>query len=235
MKIRGFQTLTLLDYPGRIAATVFTEGCNFRCPFCHNASLIDMGAEEECIAGIEVLSHLEKRKGKLTGLCITGGEPTMQSDLPAFIRSVKALGYAVKLDTNGALPDALSALLDEKLLDYVAMDIKNCREKYAVTAGFTEARANEKLLANVEKSIALIKNAGIPFEFRTTVVKELHTPEDMKRLGEWLAGEQMYFLQAFVDSGDILSPGLAACTKDEMEAMCLILKHFVPKAALRGI
>jgi pyruvate formate lyase activating enzyme len=235
MKIKGFETLTLLDYPGRIAATVFTEGCNFRCPFCHNASLVDVRQTGETIDPREVLSHLDKRRGKLTGLCITGGEPLMQSGLLEFIQSVKALGYAVKLDTNGSMPSVLAPLLKGGWVDYIAMDIKNCREKYALTAGLAGRGDNEALLGKILESIELIKSSGIPYEFRTTVVRELHTLEDVLEIGEWLAGEESYFLQAFEDSGDVLSRGMTACSKEEMQTLCEALKRFVPKAALRGV
>lgn len=235
MKIKGFETLTLLDYPGRIAATVFTGGCNFRCPFCHNASLVDVKQTGETIDPRQVLSHLEKRKGKLTGLCITGGEPLMQSGLMEFIQSVKALGYAIKLDTNGSMPSALSPLLKGGWVDYVAMDIKNCKGKYALTAGLNGKDGGEELLGKILESIELIKSSGIPYEFRTTIVRELHTLEDVIEIGEWLAGEESYFLQTFEDSGDVLSQGMTARGKEEMQALCEALKRFVPKAALRGV
>lgn len=234
LKIKGFQKLTLLDYPGRVAATLFTEGCNFCCPFCHNASLVREETWGEYISEEEILSHLKKRIGKLTGVCISGGEPLLHKDLPDFIRKIKALGYAVKLDTNGAFPDALERLLEDGLLDYVAMDIKNCKERYAGTAGFENEKAFAPVMEQIEKSIGRLRAGQVPFEFRTTIVKEFHEVEDVRRMGEWLAGEELFFLQAFVDSGDIISPGLNACTEKEMEEMCTILKHFVPKACLRS-
>lgn len=235
LKIKGFQTLTLLDYPGRIAATIFTEGCNFSCPFCHNASLVRQEAWDEYISQAAILSHLEKRKGKLSGLCISGGEPLLHKELPDFIRKVKALGYAVKLDTNGAFPDALDALLEENLLDYVAMDIKNCQEKYALTSGFKDVQAFAPVMEQVEKSIGRLRAGQVPFEFRTTIVKEFHAVEDVLRMGQWLAGDEAFFLQAFVDSGDVIAPGLTACTQGEMDLMCAALKRFIPCACLRGV
>lgn len=235
LKIKGFQKLTLLDYPGRIAATVFTEGCNFCCPFCHNASLVRTEDLGEYISEEMILSHLEKRQGKLSGLCISGGEPLVHKELPGFIRKVKALGYAVKLDTNGAFPDALADLLEENLLDYVAMDIKNAKEKYAKTAGFENEQAFAPVIQQVQKSIGHLRTGQVPFEFRTTIVKEFHTLEDVQRMGEWLAGDELFFLQAFVDSGDVIAPGLTACAQDEMDAMCAALKRFVPRACIRGM
>src|SRR5665647_2812211 len=234
IKIKGFQTLTLLDYPGRIAATVFTQGCNFRCPFCHNASLVVEPGKGEYIASKSVLSHLEKRKGKLSGLCISGGEPLLQKELPDFIKCVKALGYKVKLDTNGSLPNSLLSLLEAGLLDYVAMDIKNSREKYLITSGIETLINGDMLLLNIQKSIDILRSWGVPFEFRTTVVRELHSLDDIKQIGEWLAGDELFFLQNFVDSGDLISSGLTACTNDEMEEMCKCLKRFLPNVAIRG-
>jgi len=234
IKIKGFQTLTLLDYPGRIAATVFTQGCNFRCPFCHNASLVVGFDKGEYIASKSVLSHLEKRKGKLSGLCISGGEPLLQKELPDFIKCVKALGYKVKLDTNGSLPNSLLSLLEAGLLDYVAMDIKNSREKYLITSGIETLINDDMLLLNIQKSIDILRSWGVPFEFRTTVVRELHSLDDIKQIGEWLAGDELFFLQNFVDSGDLISSGLTACTNDEMEGMCKCLKRFLPNVAIRG-
>lgn len=235
LKIKGFQKLTLLDYPGRIAATIFMEGCNFCCPFCHNASLVLGEVSGEYFTENQILSHLNDRIGKLSGLCISGGEPLVQKDLAAFIRKVKDLGYVVKLDTNGSFPFALQGLMEEKLLDYVAMDIKNCKEKYAMTSGLPEGRDAELILKNVEKSIQILRTGQVPFEFRTTIVKEFHTVEDVRRIGEWLAGKEAFFLQAFVDSGHIIAPGLTACTQDEMEEMCADLKRYVPSACIRGM
>ena len=235
LKIKGFQTLTLLDYPGRIAATVFTEGCNFSCPFCHNASLVCGKASGEYISEEEILSHLQKRRGKLSGLCISGGEPLLHKEVSDFIRKVKSLGYAVKLDTNGAFPELLDALIEENLLDYVAMDIKNAKGKYARTAGFESEEAFAPVMQQVEKSIGRLRAGQIPFEFRTTIVKEFHTMEDVRRMGEWLAGDEAFFLQAFVDSGDTIAAGLTACTQEEMDEMCTMLKRYIPRACLRGI
>ena len=233
MIIKGFQKLTLLDYPGRVAATVFTPGCDFRCPFCHNASLVlgkdDVPEDEDVILGF-----LKERFGRLTGVAITGGEPLMQPDLPDFIRKIRALGYSVKLDTNGSFPEKLRLLLDEGLVDYVAMDIKNCRERYAETCGLP-ASVSGGLLANIDESIGILRTSGTGYEFRTTVVKELHTAGDIVSMARWMAGNDKFFLQCFKDSGDILKPGLSAYSPDEMKALCLAASEYLPLVELRGI
>ncbi|MBR0139040.1 MAG: anaerobic ribonucleoside-triphosphate reductase activating protein [Firmicutes bacterium] len=232
MIIKGFQKLTLLDFPGRVAATVFTPGCDFRCPFCHNASLVlDL---DEALDQDEILAFLKGRLGRLTGVAITGGEPLMQPDIADFMKSLKDMGYAVKLDTNGSFPQKLRAVLDEDLADYVAMDIKNCRGRYAETCGLPES-ASEGLLSNIDESIAILRSSGIDYEFRTTVVKELHRIEDIEAMGRWMAGNDAFYLQCFKDSGDILKPGLSAHSEEEMRALCDVFKAFVPKASLRGL
>lgn len=229
MIIHGFQKMTLLDYPGRVACTIFTAGCNFRCPFCHNAGLVTHLDTAARIDEQEILSYLIKRKGILDGVCITGGEPTLQRDLPGFIRRVRALGYAVKLDTNGADPQTLGALLDEGLLDYVAMDIKNSPARYAETVGIEGFD-----LAPVRKSIELLLSSDIDFEFRTTVTDELHTPQDIGALAEWIVGAPHYFLQPFVDSGDLIGQGLHAPSNQKLEEMLASALEFLPSAAIRG-
>lgn len=198
MLIAGLTKTTLLDYPGHVAATIFTGGCNFRCPFCHNAGLVLTPSSAEMYSEEDVFSFLKKRRNVLQGVCITGGEPTLCADLPEFIRKVKKLGYAVKLDTNGYKPEVLRALLQAELLDYVAMDIKNCLSKYGATAGV------EVELKKVEQSVELLKNSGIDYEFRTTVVKEFHTPEDLREIGKWLKGCSKYFLQQFRESDNLI-------------------------------
>ena len=171
MIIKGLQKTTLLDFPGKVACTVFTAGCNFRCPFCHNASLVTRPGDVDEISEESFFSYINKRKGILDGVCITGGEPLMSHGIEDFIRRIKQTGLLVKLDTNGAYPEKLKALLDEGLIDYVAMDIKNSREKYAMTVGLKEYP--EK----IEESIKLIMEKAPDYEFRTTVVKELHTAQ----------------------------------------------------------
>ncbi len=229
MKISGLQKLTLLDFPGKMACTVFTEGCNFRCPFCHNALLVE-GDNPEFMTVEEFFGFLKKRQGVLEGVCITGGEPTLQKGLKDFIKEIKSLGYKVKLDTNGFLPGALEELLKENLLDYVAMDIKSSKEGYGKAVGIEGFN-----IAPIEKSVELLKNSGINFELRTTVVKELHTEREIKDIGVWLRGIDRYFLQAFSDSGNLLSKGLHGYTKNELESLLKLLKRDIPTAELRGI
>ena len=183
--IVGLQKLTLLDYPGRVACTLFTKGCNFRCPFCHNASLVVRAEEQKAYSNEEILSFLKKRQGILDGVCITGGEPTLMRELPEFIYEIKALGYSVKLDTNGTRPQVIDRLIGEGLVDYIAMDIKNCPEKYAYTIGLPE---NYDLTPIMESKDILMKG-NVDFEFRTTVAKPFHTEEDFLKIGEWLRGE----------------------------------------------
>lgn len=198
MLIAGLNKTTLLDYPGRVAATIFTGGCNFRCPFCHNAGLVLTPSSAETFSEEDVFSFLRKRRNVLGGVCITGGEPTLQEDLPEFISQIRQLGYAVKLDTNGYRPEVLGKLIEDGLLDYVAMDIKNCEEKYELTAGVGIK------LDPVKESVDILKNSGIDYEFRTTVVKEFHDREDICRIGEWIKGCRRYYLQQFVESENII-------------------------------
>lgn len=229
MVFHGFQKLTLLDYPGKVAATLFTAGCNFKCPFCHNASLVTHIEGSGVYTEEEVLSYLKKRHGILDGICLTGGEPLLQSGVEDFFRAVKALGYAVKLDTNGSFPERLAALIDEGLVDYVAMDIKNSKEKYPLTvgvAGFSTAA--------VERSVSLLLEGRVDYEFRTTVVKELHTKEDIAAIGAWIAGAEKYFLQQFVDSGDLICLGLSAESEENVREMQEIASRFVKKTDIRG-
>ena len=181
MRICGVQKLAMVDYPGKLAATVFTGGCNLRCPFCHNALLVTRLEESPALDEGVVLDFLRKRKGLLEGVVLSGGEPLLQKDAADFLAKVRELGYAVKLDTNGFYPAALAEILERKLVDYVAMDIKNSREKYALTCGLDAVD-----LTAVEESIALLRRSGVDYEFRTTMVRELHTPEDMEAIGRWL-------------------------------------------------
>ena len=230
MRINGFQKTTLLDFPGKVACTVFTAGCNFRCPFCHNASLVLHPKESECIPEEEILAQLAKRKKLLDGVCVTGGEPLLQPDLPFFLEKIKSLGLLVKLDTNGSNPERLKALIDQKLIDAVAMDIKNCREKYALTCG---AEIN---LAAVEQSVQLLLSSKLPYyEFRTTVVREIHTKEDLEQIAKWIDGAKHYFLQGFQDSGDLISDGCSAYSAEEMNRLLHSVKRYLPITKLRGI
>jgi len=230
MLVNGLQKLTLLDYPGRTACTIFTGACNWRCPFCHNASLALHPGEQPVIDENELFSFLQKRRGLLEGVTVTGGEPTLQRDLPEFLSKLKALGYCVKLDTNGSNPVMLESVLQQGLLDYVAMDIKTSRENYPLVTGMPDCNVEA-----VAQSASLLMNGNIAFEFRTTVVRELHSPSDFESIGVWLEGPEPYFLQTFKDSGDLIRPGLTACSKAEMERLLQILQKRIPKAALRGV
>ena len=228
--IFGIQKMTLLDYPGKIASTLFTGGCNFRCPFCQNSDLVFLAENMAQIPKEELFDFLQRRQGTLEGICISGGEPLLQPGIEDFLRKIKELGYPVKLDTNGSFPEQLQHLIDVGLIDYVAMDLKNCRERYAETVGLVKLD-----LGAIEKSVALLMQDRIPYEFRTTVVKELHTEDDMRRLGEWIQGARRLVLQQFVDSERVIQQGLHACTKEEMEAFREILLPGVPDTELRGL
>ena len=231
MHISGLQKLAMVDFPGKLAATVFTGGCNLRCPFCHNALLVNRLAENpETHSVEEILDFLKRRKGLLDGVVLSGGEPLMQNDAAEFLEQVRSLGYAVKLDTNGCYPDALEEILKRKLVDYVAMDIKNSREKYGITVGIPNFDVTP-----IEQSAALLKSSGIDFEFRTTVVKEFHTAQDIVSIGQWLAGSPRYYLQQFVDSGDLVGTGCTAVEPLELQAFAEIARPFFGKVELRGI
>ena len=227
MIVCGFQKLTLLDFPGHVAATVFTGGCNLRCPFCHNATLVTDTSQTPILATDEVLAYLKKRQGILDGVCVTGGEPTLQVDLPDFLRRLKEMGYAVKLDTNGTSPDTLRALIARGLLDYVAMDIKNCRERYGVTAGKIPFDT-----APIEESVKLLMSGSVPYEFRTTTVRGIHTAADFRAIGQWIAGAERYYLQGFVDSGSLIGGGFEAFTPGEMCEFLAIAREWVPSAQI---
>ncbi|MBO7196008.1 MAG: anaerobic ribonucleoside-triphosphate reductase activating protein [Clostridia bacterium] len=230
MRIHGLQRLTLLDYPGKLACTVFLGGCNFRCPFCHNGSLVQQ-AGEGIMGSDELLAFLESRRGRLQGVCISGGEPTIHPDLPELIGRIKELGYSVKLDTNGTNPEKLYSLIADGLVDYVAMDIKNCPDKYGITAGLSE---DSHMLSAVKDSADLLMQGRVDFEFRTTLVKELHTAEDLLAIGEWLRGDERYFLQTYRDEGDLLVGGFTAFSREETEELLKILKENLPNAEIRG-
>ena len=230
MRVCGLQKLAMVDYPGKIAATVFTGGCNLRCPFCHNALLVTRLEESPSMDEAEILDFLKKRKGLLDGMVLSGGEPLLQAGAKDFLRKVRELGYAIKVDTNGCYPEALAEILHDGLADYVAMDIKNSREKYALTCGLQEMD-----LAPVEESIRLLRESGVEYEFRTTMVRELHTAEDMELIGHWLGEVPHYYLQNFVDSGNLIGAGLSAFEPVELEKMASVLRKYVTNVALRGI
>ena len=229
MTIEGLQKLTLLDFPGRTACTVFLGGCNFRCPFCHNYDLVAEPSaplmQEE-----ELLAFLQKRKGLLDGVAITGGEPLMRRELPALLRKIKALGYPVKLDTNGSFPARLKALVEEGLVDYVAMDVKNSPARYGETVGFLKLG-----LGPVQESVEFLKSGAVDYEFRTTVVQELHGPAELRALAEWLKGAKRYYLQQFKQSVQVPDEGLTPPSFQTMQDYLKIVQELVPAAEVRGI
>ena len=232
LRISGLQKLTLLDYPGRVACTVFTGGCNFRCPFCHNAPLVLPERLEGDENGAEtVLAFLKKRQGILDGVAVTGGEPLLHKDIDVFLRQVKALGYAVKLDTNGSFPERLMALVEEGLVDRVAVDIKNSPALYAKTVGVPGFD-----LAPVERTKNYLLSGAVEYEFRTTVVKGLHTRESLLEAARWIEGAREYYLQQFKDSGDVIAiEGLSAFTGEEMHALAEAVRPIVPTVRVRGV
>lgn len=230
MNISGFQKLTLLDYPNHVACTVFTGGCNLRCPFCHNALLVTKLDKNAFIDEEEIFSLLKKRKGVLDGVAITGGEPLLQKDIKDFIYKVKSLDFLVKLDTNGTFPAELEGLIDEKLVDYVAMDIKNCKEKYAFTSGLERMD-----ITSVEKSVDILLGGEVDYEFRTTVVRQFHTVEDIEKISEWIKGAKNYYLQDFVDSGNLIGGGFSSVGKEELLKMQKTAKKRLPSTFVRGV
>lgn len=230
MQIHGFNKLTLLDYPGHLAATLFLGSCNLRCPFCQNASLVTDPSSQPTISAEEVLEALSKRKNILEGVCVSGGEPTLCPELPDFIQQLKNLGYKVKLDTNGTNPDMIKALVNSHLIDFVAMDIKNSKEKYPLTCGIPNVNRKP-----VEESVSYLLSSPVEYEFRTTVVKEFHTDEDMISIGSWLKGAKAYYLQNYKDSGDIIAPGLNSHTKETLTHFVELLKPYVEHVSLRGV
>lgn len=229
MQIHGLQKMTLLDFPGKVACTVFFDGCNFRCPFCHNSELLGVGFPP-LMDDAQLLSFLRKRQGVLDGVCITGGEPLMQKELPQLLEQIKALGYLVKLDTNGSFPELLQELIQKKLVDYVAMDIKNSPEKYAQTVG------RERYdLSKVRQSAALLMSDVVDYEFRTTVVAQLHDEDSFQEIGQWIRGAKRYFLQCFVSRDSVLQPGMDAPTEEQLQRYAEIARVFVPETAVRGV
>lgn len=230
MKIHGLNKTTLLDYPGHVAATVFTGSCNFCCPFCHNGDLVLNPSSQPLIKEEEIFSFLEKRKNVLSGLCITGGEPTLQEDLPSFIQKVKRLGYLVKLDTNGYRPDILEQLLTSNLLDMVSMDIKSCPSEYADAAGVDSLD-----ISKINKSIELLLKCNITYEFRTTVVEELHNKDTFVSISNWLEGSKAYSLQCYKDSDSVIKKGYHAPSLENLTQYLEIVQKTIPNAILRGV
>jgi len=230
MNINGFQKMTLLDYPNKVACTVFTAGCNLRCPFCHNALLVTDIDDSARINEEEILTFLGKRKGLLDGVCITGGEPLLQNDIDNFIRKIKNMGFSVKLDTNGMFPEKLKYLINNKLIDYVAMDIKNSFDKYGETVGITDFDCS-----NIKESIDFLLQGNVDFEFRTTVVKEFHTVEDIAEISKMLNGAPKYYLQNFVDSGNLIGENLHSVSKETLTKMRDGARKFINNVEIRGI
>ena len=229
MNIQGLQKMTLLDFPGRVACTVFLGGCDFRCPFCHNGELLD-GTAETLMTDRELLAFLEKRRGLLDGVAFTGGEPTLRPELSALMAEIRAMGFAIKLDTNGNHPDALRRMLGEGLVDYVAMDVKNSPQRYGETIGIHGFD-----VSNIEKSLTLLKMSGVDYELRTTVVKEFHDEDAFRAIGPWIAGAKRYFLQRFTDRDTVPQQGLHAPEKDELERFAGIVRPYVQEVSLRGV
>lgn len=226
MIIAGLQKTTLLDYPGKVACTVFLAGCNFRCPFCQNWEIVTGKGED--ITEEELFSFLKKRRGVLDGVCVTGGEPLINADIESFIGKIKDLGYSVKLDTNGSFPDKLKTLAEKKLVDTVAMDIKNCPSRYALTAG-TQVDMNK-----IDESVKYLLSGQIDYELRTTVIDELHDDDSMRELAQWIKGAKRYYLQNFKDSDAVPYKNLSPCSEEKLNGFINVVKPFVPSAKIRG-
>lgn len=229
MTINGMQKLTLLDYPGNVACLIFTQGCNFRCPFCHNSGLLDMNNNCEKIDEKEVFKYLEKRRGLLDGVCISGGEPLLQKDIEDFIRKVKDLGYKVKLDTNGSSPKKLKQLIEDGLIDYVAMDIKNDFLNYDRTAGMCTN------IDNIKKSIEIIENSNIEYEFRTTIVKQFHDIGKLEKIIQYIGPNARYYIQNYQDCSSVLQRGLNGFDNEELLNIKNTLGVKYPNLVVRGV
>ncbi len=230
MKICGLNKTTLLDYPGKVAATIFIGGCNFRCPFCQNSSLVLFPHREPELSQDEIFKFLKKRQGILEGVCITGGEPTLQSELFDFLEKIKKLGYPVKLDTNGSRPETVKELAKEGLIDKVAMDIKACPDNYINLCGLSSID-----LKPIQDTADFLMNGNLDYEFRTTAVKGLHTKRDFIEIGQWLKGAKAYFLQAYRDSEEVLQPGYSSFSVEELKEFREILLETIPLTEIRGI
>ena len=229
MDIQGLQKMTLLDYPGRVACTVFLGGCDLRCPFCHNSGLV-LGPMPAELDDQELLAFLKKRQGLLDGVCVTGGEPLLRPDLPELLARIKELGYPVKLDTNGSHPERLRSLVRQGLVDYVAMDIKNSPERYGETVGVPALD-----LTPFQESVAFLLQGDVDYEFRTTVVREFHDSDSFQAIGPWLSGARRYFLQCFVDRDTVLQEGLHPWDADSLRAFADLVRPYVHQVELRGV
>ena len=230
MKIGGFQKTTLLDYPEHVSAIIWTVGCNFRCPFCYNTGLVY--EESDLFSEDEILSFLDKRKAFLEALTISGGEPFLQKDLKNFCKKVKNLGYKIKIDTNGTFPDKLKEMIDEKLVDYISMDIKAPKEKYEKLSGVKTD------IEKINKSIEILQNSDIDYEFKTTVVPEFLEDKDIQEIAKWIKGSNKYFLQQFKNDIPVIKSDLASLKPYSEEYLQNILKEVKPyfsKCKLRGI
>lgn len=229
MKICGLNKTTLLDYPGHVAATIFFGGCNFRCPFCHNGDLVLNSGEMLGYNEEEVLTFLKKRKNVLEGVCITGGEPTLYNQLPDFITKIKELGYKVKLDTNGSCPNMIETLIEKKLIDYIAMDIKAPISDYDKVCGVAVD------IEKVKRSVKMLKEGKVPYEFRTTVVKELHSKQAIMEIVEWIKGADNYYLQSYQETDKNICRGFASMAKEELFALENELRKYVKNVKVRGV
>ncbi|HBR09291.1 MAG TPA: anaerobic ribonucleoside-triphosphate reductase activating protein [Clostridiales bacterium] len=231
MILAGLQKLTLLDYPGLVACTIFTAGCDLRCPYCHNASIVLPDRDGPHLSEDALFAFLQKRRGLLDGVAVTGGEPLLHRDLPALLRRIKELGYKIKLDTNGTFPDRLRSVVFDGLADRVAMDIKNSPEKYPAATGTPAISLNP-----IRESAAFLLEGKVEYEFRTTAVRGLHEPEDFRSIGKWIAGAREYYIQNFCDSGDIIDGhGIGAFSKDELASLADAARPFVPSVKIRGL
>jgi len=231
------QKTTLLDFPGKMAAIVFTGGCNFACPYCHNSELISWGDDVPLMAEEEVFAYLNKRKNVLEGLVISGGEPTLQKDLETFIRKVRDLGYLIKLDTNGTTPGVLKDLCQKGLIDYVAMDVKGLDSLCPRICGLTklDPAAQNVLQGNMQESIDYLLTGAVTYEFRTTLVQGLHTAEDVEKIAEQIRGASAYYLQNYRESDTVLcKDGLSPFSREQLEQFLTIVKKYVPVAQIRG-
>lgn len=230
MKICGLNKTTLLDYPGKVAATIFIGGCNFRCPFCHNSSLVTNTASQPEISQTEILNFLKKRRGILEGVCVTGGEPTLFPELADFLSDIRELGYPIKLDTNGSNPSFLRFLVQNDLISKVAMDIKSSPQNYGKLTGITTPDFHA-----IETSVSYLLEGNVDYEFRTTVVRELHNMQDFVEISQWIKGAKAYYLQAYKDSEEVLQPGFSSYSLEELEHFRTILQKTIPLVEIRGI
>lgn len=230
MVIHGLQKLTLVDFPSVVASIVFTGSCNFRCPFCHNSSLVINPSSQPIIPEPELFDFLKQRLGFLEGVVVTGGEPTLQKDLIPFLLKIKELGYKVKLDTNGYRPDILNDAIESGAVDYVAMDIKNSLDMYPKTAGLVFFNPE-----NIEKSVSLLLENRVKYEFRTTVVKELHSKENFEKIGSWVKGCENYYLQSFIPSANTIEKGFSSPSIEELETYAKTLRTYIKNVQVRDL